>query len=171
MNKLRWGILSTAGIARKNWRAIRDSGNCIITAVASRDLNRSAKFIEEGQRDHPFETSPAALGGYEKLIASPNVDAVYIPLPTGLRKEWVLRAAAAGKHVLCEKPCGLSLADVQDMTDACKKNRVQFMDGVMFMHNPRLARLREILDDGKSIGSIKRIMSVFSFATAETFFD
>jgi predicted dehydrogenase len=72
------------------------------------------------------------------------VDAVYIPLPTGLRKEWVLRAAAAGKHVLCEKPCGLSLAEVREMTDACRENRVQFMDGVMFMHNPRMRRLREL---------------------------
>ena len=171
MTKLRWGILSTAGIARKNWRAIRDSGNCVVTAVASRDAARSLKFIEECQRENPAETSPLVFGSYAALIASPNVDAVYIPLPTGLRKEWVLKAAAAGKHVLCEKPCGLSLADVQAMTDACKKNGVQFMDGVMFMHNPRLARLREMLDDGKSIGTIKRIMSVFSFATAENFFD
>ena len=105
------------------------------------------------------------------MIASSDVDAVYIPLPTGLRKEWVLRAAAAGKHVLCEKPCGLSLADVREMTDACQKNRVQFMDGVMFMHNPRLRRLREVLDDGKTIGPIRRIMSVFTFAGGETFFD
>ena len=171
MNKLRWGILSTAGIAKKNWRAIRDSGNSVVTAVASRDAVRSRVFIEQCQREHPPEISPAALGSYEALIASPQVDAVYIPLPTGLRKDWVLRAAAAGKHVLCEKPCGLSLADVQEMTDACKKNGVQFMDGVMFMHNPRLQRLREILDDGRSLGPIKRIMSVFSFATAENFFD
>src|ERR1019366_53218 len=135
MTKLRWGILSTAGIARKNWRAILDSGNSVVTAVASRDIARSQKFIEECQRDNSFENLPAALGSYESLIASSNVDAVYIPLPTGLRKEWVLRAAAAGKHVLCEKPCGLSLADVREMTDACKKNQVQFMDGVMFMHN------------------------------------
>jgi predicted dehydrogenase len=170
MNKLRWGILSTAGIARKNWRAIRDSGNGTVTAVASRDVARGWKFIEECQQQNPFETPPGALGNYEDLIASKNVDAVYIPLPTGLRKEWVLRAAAAGKHVLCEKPCGLSLADVQEMTAACKKYSVQFMDGVMFMHNPRLPRLREILDDGKSVGRIKRIMSVFSFATAEDFF-
>ena len=170
MNKLRWGILGTAGIARKNWRAIRDSGNSVVTAVASRDAARSLKFIAECQRENPAETSPLVLGNYEELILSSNVDAVYIPLPTGLRKEWVLRAAAAGKHVLCEKPCGLSLADVQEMTDACKKNRVQFMDGVMFMHNPRLQRIREILDDGKSIGQLKRIMSVFTFATAEEFF-
>jgi predicted dehydrogenase len=171
MNKLRWGILSTAGIAKKNWRAIRDSGNSVVTAVASRDLARSRQFIDHCQVQAPAETAPAALGSYEELIASSTVEAVYVPLPTGLRKEWVLRAAAAGKHVLCEKPCGLSLADVREMTDACQKSRVQFMDGVMFMHNPRMRRLRELLDDGKTIGPIKRIMSLFSFAAAETFFD
>lgn len=171
MKKLRWGILSTAGIARKNWRAIRDSGNSVVMAVASRDAARSRQFIDDCQRAAAAESSPAALGSYEELIASKEVDAIYIPLPTGLRKEWVLRAAAAGKHVLCEKPCGLSLADVRDMTEACQKSRVQFMDGVMFMHNPRLRRLRQILDDDKTIGPIKRIMSVFSFAAAETFFE
>jgi predicted dehydrogenase len=169
MNKLRWGILSTAGIARKNWRAILDSGNSVVTAVASRDVERCLKFIAECQSEYPFRESPVGLY-YDDLIAAKDVDAIYIPLPTGLRKEWVLRAAAAGKHVLCEKPCGLSLADVQEMTDACKKNRVQFMDGVMFMHNPRLQRIREVLDDGKSVGQIKRIMSVFTFATTEDFF-
>jgi predicted dehydrogenase len=171
MNKLRWGILSTAGIARKNWRAIRDSGNSVVTAVASRDAARSRIFIEDCQRQAPADAAPAALEGYEALIASQDVDAVYIPLPTGLRREWVLRAAAAGKHVLCEKPCALSLADLREMTAACQKNRVQFMDGVMFMHNPRLRRLREILDDGKTIGPIRRIMSAFTFGTDETFFD
>jgi predicted dehydrogenase len=171
MNKLRWGILSTAGIARKNWRAIRDSGNSIVTAVASREAARSRKFIDDCQLEAPAETAPAALGSYEALIASSEVDAVYIPLPTGLRKEWVLRAAVAGKHVLCEKPCGLNLADVREMTDACQKNGVQFMDGVMFMHNPRQRRVREILDDSKAIGPIRRMMSVFTFGTDEKFFE
>ncbi len=171
MNKLRWGILGTARIARKNWRGIRDSGNSVVTAVASRDAARSHQFIDDCQRQSPADTTPAALGSYEALIASSEVDAVYIPLPTGLRKEWVLRAAAAGKHVLCEKPCGLSLADVRDMTEACQNNRVQFLDGVMFMHNPRLRRLRELLDDGQTIGPIRRIMSVFSFRADKTFLD
>jgi len=171
MNKLRWGILSTANIARENWRAIRDSGNSVVMAVASRDAARSRKFIDDCQREVRTETTPAALGSYEAVIASKEVDAVYIPLPTGLRKEWVLRAAAAGKHVLCEKPCGLSLADVREMTEACQKNGVQFMDGVMFMHNPRQRRLREMLDDRKTIGPIRRIMSVFSFGNDEAFFD
>jgi predicted dehydrogenase len=170
MNKLRWGILSTANIATKNWQAMYHSGDAIVTAVASRDLERSRQFIKKCQTAARFETEPVALGSYEALLASTDVDAVYIPLPTGLRKEWVLRAAVAGKHVLCEKPCGLSAADVQEMIDACQKNRVQFMDGVMFMHNPRLQRLRDLLDDGVSVGRIKRIMSVFAFNTAEDFF-
>jgi predicted dehydrogenase len=169
--QLRWGILSTGNIARLNWRAIRYSGNSVIAAVASRDAARCAKFIADGQRQAPFETAPAAFAGYEALIASKEVDAVYIPVPTGLRKEWVLRAAAAGKHVLCEKPCGLSLADVREMTAACKQYRVQFMDGVMFMHNPRQLRLRQILDDANAFGPIRRIMSVFSYGNDQAFFD
>lgn len=171
MNKFRIGILSTAGIARKNWRAIRDSGNAVVTAVASRDPARSRQFIDLCQSEAPADTAPAALGSYEALINAKDVDAVYIPLPTGLRKEWVLRAAAAGKHVICEKPCGLKLADVIEMTDACEKHGVQFMDGVMFMHNPRLGRLREVLDDPKAVSPIKRMMSVFTFAGDETFFE
>jgi predicted dehydrogenase len=163
MSKLRIGFLSTADIGRQNWKAIFNSGNAIITAVASRDAGRSREFIRKGQSEFPFAAEPAALGSYEELLASPNVDAVYIPLPTGLRKEWVLRAAAAGKHVICEKPCGVSFAGVQEMTDTCRKNRVQFMDGVMFMHNPRLSRIREVLDDGKSVGPVRRIASAFSF--------
>jgi len=163
MSKLRIGFMSTANIGRQNWKAVFNSSNCVVSAVASRDVKRSRQYIREGQREFPFAGEPAAFGSYEELIASKSVDAVYVPLPTGLRKEWVLRAAVAGKHVICEKPCGVSLADVQDMADACRKNRVQFMDGVMFMHGPRLPRVREVLDDKKSVGSIRRISSAFSF--------
>ncbi len=163
MSTLRIGFLSTANIAGKNWKAVLSSGNCVVTAVASRDLERSRRFIAENQQGSPFATPPVPLASYEALLAAKDVDAVYIPLPTGLRKEWVLRAAAAGKHVVCEKPCAVSAADLQEMISACKKNRVQFMDGVMFMHNPRLARIREILDDGKSIGPVRHLASTFSF--------
>lgn len=168
MKKVRFGFLSTANIGRKNWKAVRDSGNAVLVAVASRDLARSRKFIREMQAEAPFETAPEALGSYEALLASPDVDAVYLPLPTGLRKEWVLRAAAAGKHIICEKPCGINAADVREMIDACRRNRVQFMDGVMLMHNPRTDRVRHILDDGRSIGPIKRITSNFSFHLPES---
>lgn len=169
--QLRFGILGTADIARKNWESIFHSGNSVVTAVASRDMARSRRFIKELQAKVPFAMAPVALGSYGELLASPDVDAVYVPLPTGLRKEWVLRAAAAGKHVICEKPCGVSLADVQEMTDACAKNRVQFMDGVMFMHHPRMDRIREALDDGESLGRVKRITSSFSFRMAENVYD
>jgi predicted dehydrogenase len=168
MKPLRFGFLSTANIGRKNWESIFNSGNAIVTAVASRDAARSRRFIKELQAKAPFTTVPTALGSYEELLARPDVDAVYIPLPTGLRKEWVLRAADAGKHVICEKPCGVNATDVKQMAAACAKNRVQFMDGVMFMHHPRLECIREALDDGKSIGQVKRITSNFSFHLAET---
>src|SRR6266404_5229504 len=119
MKRLRFGILGTANIARKYWESIFHSGNSIVTAVASRDIGRSRRLIRELQRAAPFDPAPVALGSYEELLALPDVDAVYIPLPTGLRKDWVLRAAAAGKHVICEKPCGVSLVDVREMTQAC----------------------------------------------------
>ena len=169
MKKLRIGFLSTANIGRKNWKAISASGNCIVTAVASRDLARSRKFIQECQAEAPFETTPAALGSYEELFALKNVDAVYIPLPTALRKEFVIRAAQNGKHVICEKPCAASVAELEEMISSCKKNRVQFMDGVMFMHNCRLGEIRKTLDDEKSVGQIKRITSQFSFRGSEDF--
>lgn len=171
MKKLRFGFLSTANIGRKNWKSIRDSGNATVTAIASRDVAKAQRFINEMQQEARFETAPEAFGSYEELIASPNVDAVYIPLPTGMRKEWVLRAAAAGKHVICEKPCGVNATQVQEMIAACEKNRVQFMDGVMFMHSARMPELRRILDDGKSIGTIKRITTNFSFRMDENVYD
>ncbi|HAV62495.1 MAG TPA: oxidoreductase, partial [Verrucomicrobiales bacterium] len=168
---LRWGILGAATIARKNWQAIRLSGNGTITAVASRDARRAQAFIDACQAHVPFPAVPAAVGGYEKLLARPDVDAVYIPLPTGLRREWVIKAAEAGKHVVCEKPCAPSLADLQAMTDACARNRVQFMDGVMFMHNGRMPKIREELDGG-SVGTLRRLTAQFSFnAPAEFFAD
>jgi predicted dehydrogenase len=166
---VRWGILGTANIAHKNWKAIRLTGNGVVTTVASRDLERSRRFISECQSECPFETPPAAMGNYEDLLASPEVDAVYIPLPTALRREWVLRAAAAGKHVVCEKPCGIDQAEVRAMIDACRKHRVQFMDGVMFMHSRRLEELRSVLDDGSSVGTLKRLTAQFSFGAHEAF--
>ena len=108
----RWGILGTAGIARKNWQAIRDAGNATLVAVASREAAKSAAFVSECQAAVPQPAVPEALGSYEALIEHPGVDAIYFPLPTGIRKEWVLRAIAARKHVLVEKPVGCSTDDV-----------------------------------------------------------
>ena len=164
----RWGILGTANIARKNWKAIRLSGNAVLTAVASRDAARANQFITECQAETPFVESPVGCS-YDDLLRRSDVDAVYVPLPTGIRREWVEKAAAAGKHVLCEKPCGPTAADLKAMIEACKKNNVQFMDGVMFMHSARLPLLRQVLDDGTSVGEIRRIASQFTFAAKAEF--
>src|SRR6476659_9732877 len=101
----RWGILGAANIARKNWKAIRLAENATLTAVASREPSRAKAWLDANQAECPFPTSPAACS-YEDLLKRPDVDAVYIPLPTGIRREWVVKAANAGKHILCEKPCG-----------------------------------------------------------------
>src|SRR4051812_10343367 len=166
----RWGILSTAQIARKNWKAIVNSGNSTVTAVASRDVKRAEQFIDACQSQAPMEARPRAFGSYAELLTSPNVDAVYIPLPTGVRKEWVIRAAEAGKHILCEKPCATSVTDLREMLEACRRHRVQFADGVMFMHSTRLQRIREVLSDGEGVGAVRRITSAFSFCAPDEFY-
>lgn len=162
MKKMRFGILSTAKIAQKIWKAILQSGNAVVTEVASRDIERSRQFINECQKEMPFEDVPHALGSYEELLASETTDAVYIPLPTGIRKEWIIKAARAGKHIICEKPCAVSFNDLKEMIDACHQNNVQFMDGVMFMHNARLELIQDKLQD-QNMGAVKRITSHLSF--------
>ena len=165
----RWGILSTAGIARKNWQAIRNAGNATVAAVASRSVEKAQAFIDECQTQVAFPQKPEALGSYEELLGRDDIDAVYIPLPTGLRKEWVINAAQAGKHVMCEKPCADTVADLEEMVGACRENNVQFMDGIMFMHGDRLSAMRAVLDDGETIGEIKRIGLQFSFCAPDEF--
>ncbi|MEZ6065812.1 MAG: Gfo/Idh/MocA family oxidoreductase [Planctomycetaceae bacterium] len=165
----RWGILSTATIARKNWQAIRRSGAGVVAAVASRDVSRAERFIDECQAEQPFASRPVALGSYEELLANPAIDAVYIPLPTGVRKEWVIKAAQAGKHVMCEKPCAITADDLQEMIAACEAHGVQFMDGVMYMHSARMPRMREVLDEGSTVGEIRRITTQFSFRAPDEF--
>ncbi len=168
-SECRWGILGAANIARKNWKAMRLAGNSRLVAVASRDVARAKTFIEECQADVSFPIVPEAYGSYEELLQRKDIQAVYIPLPTGVRREWVIKAAEAGKHILCEKPCGCTAADVRAMLDACKAHKVQFMDGVMFMHSARLPQLRKVLDDAESFGTLQRIVSQFSFSAPDEF--
>ena len=163
----RWGILSTAAIAKKNWHSIVNSGNGRITAVASRSVEKAQQFIADCSASVPVPHKVAALGSYEELLERDDVDAIYIPLPTGLRTEWVIKAAQAGKHVMVEKPCGVTSADVRRMIDACQQAKVQFMDGVMFMHSARMKQIRQVLDDNISVGTIHRIASQFSFCAAD----
>jgi predicted dehydrogenase len=164
----RWGILSTAGIAKKNWHSIASSGNALVTAVASRSVEKAQRFIDECQSSVPVPHAVSAVGSYDELLQRSDVDAVYVPLPTGLRTEWVVKAAQAGKHVMVEKPCGVSSADVQKMIDACEASKVQFMDGVMFMHSRRMDAMRNVLDDGTSVGTIRRIATQFSFCADDS---
>lgn len=168
-NGCRWGILGTATIARKNWRAIVMSGSGRVTAVASRDLAAAERFIASSQSRTPQPTAPAAVGDYASLLRRDDVDAVYIPLPTAMRREWVIRAAEAGKHVLCEKPIAVSAAAAREMIDACAQHRVQFMDGVMFMHSGRLEGLRRSIEDPQRVGQLRRITSQFTFNGDEDF--
>jgi predicted dehydrogenase len=164
----RWGFLSTASIGRKNWQAVRDAGNGVVSAVASRNITAAQSFISECQAQCPFEQVPLAFGSYEELIDCPEVDAVYLPLPTGLRKEWVLRAARAGKHVLIEKPAADSAMDVEEMMAACQQAGVQLMDGVMYVHTQRMMKMRQVIDDG-AIGEVRRVSAQFSFHGGEEF--
>ena len=169
--QVRWGILGTAGIARKNWASIKNSSNAQLVAVASRSEARAQQYIDECQSQIAHEIKPRAIGSYEEMIAADDIDAIYIPLPTGLRAEWCIKAANAGKHVLGEKPCGVDVAELESILAACKANNVQYMDGVMFMHSARQAKLRETLDDGSSIGDIKRIQTGFSFLAPTEFIE
>ena len=167
MSQVRWGIISTATIGHRNWQAIKLSGNGRVAGVASRSSDSAQAYVQQCQDWCAFEEPPLAFGSYQELIESDQIDAVYVPLPTGLRKEWVIAAAKAGKHVMCEKPCSASLADLTEMTEACRANNVQFMDGVMFMHTERLNRMRAVLEDGSSVGDMRRIHCQFSFCADE----
>src|SRR5437867_2763804 len=111
--RLRWGILGTSRIADLQARTIRSSGNCELRAVASRDLGIAQAWARE-------RAVPLAFGSYEEMLRSDEIDAVYIPLPNSLHKEWSVRAAQNGKHVLCEKPLATSPADVQEMMEAAE---------------------------------------------------
>lgn len=163
----RWGILSTAGIAMKNWHSIAASGNGRVVAVGSRSASKAQEFIDACQQSVPVSHDVEAVGSYDELIARDDIDALYIPLPTGVRTDWVIKAANAGKHVMVEKPCGITAVEVESIVDACQRNNVQFMDGVMFMHSDRMPAIRQVLDDGESVGKIRRIASQFSFCADE----
>src|SRR5687768_17225254 len=109
MRELRWGILSTADIARKKViPGMRRARRCAVTAIASRDSTSARRVADE-------LCIPRAHGSYEALLADPDVEAVYIPLPNHLHAEWTIAAVGAGKHVLCEKPLALTTGDARDM--------------------------------------------------------
>lgn len=169
----RWAILGAAGIARKNWQGMLRAGNAALVAVASRDAERARAFVAACQAGVPHPVAPAVAASYEEVLARDDVDAVYLPLRTGVRAEWAVRAAHLGKHVLIEKPCGTSVAELERIIAACDGAGVQFMDGTMFLHSRRLEAVRGLLDpradDG--VGEIHRIVSQFSFRGDSSFLD
>jgi predicted dehydrogenase len=156
MKKLRFGILGTADIARRKVIAgMRRSKRCEVVAIASRDAVRAQKAATE-------LAIPRAHGSYQALLADPDVDAVYIPLPNNLHRHWTIAAARAGKHVLCEKPLAMTSADAQLMVDACADFGVQLMEAFMYRHHPSWLAVREQLASGR-LGQLTAVQSWFSY--------
>ena len=156
MGTVRWGILSTADIGMtKVTPAIQRAENSEVVAIASRDRDRAvAAAAQLG--------IPAAYGSYEELLASDDVDAVYIPLPNDLHAEWTLKAAAAGKHVLCEKPLALSPSQAAEMARACEDAGVKLAEAFMYRHHPTWVEAVRLVRDG-TIGELQGVQSWFSY--------
>ena len=134
----RWGILGTAGIARKNWDSIRNAGNATLAAVASRSKARAQQFIDECQACAPHSPAPRACS-YEELLPAADIDAVYIPLPTGDSQGMGDQRGRSGQaRPVREALRSDAWLELEEMLAACRQNHVQFMDGVMFMHSGRL---------------------------------
>ncbi len=156
MNVLRWGILSTASIAtEKVIPGFRQSARSEIVAIASRAPEQARSVAEE-------LGIPRAHGTYEALLADPDVDAVYIPLPNHLHAEWVIAAARAGKHVLCEKPLALTAAEAERMVEVCETEGVRLMEAFMYRLHPSWVAVRELVASGR-IGRLMAVQSWFSY--------
>jgi predicted dehydrogenase len=161
MKKVRWGVLSTAKIGTKAVIPAMQLGeHCQVTAIASRSL-------EKAQAAASQLSIPKAYGSYEELLADAEVDAVYIPLPNHLHVPWSIKALEAGKHVLCEKPIGLSAAEAQELLDAARKHpRLKVMEAFMYRHHPQWRRVRQLMAEG-DIGELRMIQSFFSYYNAD----
>jgi xylose dehydrogenase (NAD/NADP) len=154
--RIRWGVISTANIGRAAVNpAIQASSNGELVAVASRTGARATAFAAE----HGFSR---AYGSYEALLDDETIDAVYIPLPNGLHREWTIRAAEAGKHVLCEKPLALDAAECEEMQAAADGAGVKLMEAFMYRFHPRTERVVEMLRSG-AIGEPRVVRSAFTF--------
>ena len=157
--KIRWGVLGWAKIARECIiPAIQRSSNSEFHAVGSRD---AAKLAECRKM---FLGAKTYLS-YDEVLGDPEVDAVYIPLPNSMHREWTLKAAEQGKHVLCEKPIALNSAECREMIDACASNGVTLMEAFMYRYTFRTRKTLEILRSG-ALGDIKFISSTFRYLLA-----
>ena len=156
MRRLRWGVLSTARIGRtKVIPGIQRGEHSEVVAIASRDAAVARSVAGE-------LGIPTAHGSYEALLADPDVEAVYLPLPNHLHKPWTIAAARAGKHVLCEKPLALTARDAEEMIEACDRAGVRLMEAFMYRHHPSWAAARELVATGR-IGRLQAIQSWFSY--------
>jgi predicted dehydrogenase len=156
MRRLRFGVLSTANIGMtKAIPGIIGAPNCEVVAIASRD-EAAARAAAEGLG------IGTAHGSYEALLADPDVEAVYIPLPNHLHAEWTIAAARAGKHVLCEKPLALTAADAERMAEACEREGVRLMEAFMYRQHPSWVAVRDLVADGR-IGRLVAVQSWFSY--------
>jgi len=154
-SKVRWGILSTASIAREQViPALKRAENAEVVAIAS--LSGHAKKAA-GQFEIEY-----AYNSYEELLNHPEIDAVYIPLPNHLHKEWAIKAAQSKKHILCEKPAALTAADIMEIKQVCEENNVYFMEAFMYHFHPQHQRVRDLISTG-AIGEVKQFRGSFSF--------
>jgi predicted dehydrogenase len=154
--KLRWGVLSTAAIGlKKVIPAMQLGHNTSIVAIASRDLAKA----QEAATALKIST---AYGSYEELLADPDIDAIYNPLPNHLHVPWTIKAAEAGKHVLCEKPLSLTAGEAETLLAARDRTGVKIGEAFMIRCHPQWLRLRELLDEG-SIGKLRSIAGFFSY--------
>ncbi|MGM7723309.1 Gfo/Idh/MocA family oxidoreductase [uncultured Metabacillus sp.] len=160
MKKIRWGIMGSASIAKRAViPGIQQSETGEVSAIASRGLEKAQQTAEELK-------IPTAYGSYEELLADPNIDGVYIPLPNHLHKEWTIRAAEAGKHVLCEKPLAINASEADEMVAACEKAGVVFAEAFMYRYHPRYMMIQEVIQSGE-IGELRGIHGTFTFNNAK----
>lgn len=156
---LRWGILAIGSIARKFTGALQGAPSGTLEAVASREIDKALEF----KKKFPC---PKAYGSYGELLADPEVDAVYIATPHPLHAKWCIRAAEAGKDILCEKPLTLNAPDAMMVIDAADQNKVFLMEAFMYRCHPQTARILEIIRSGR-LGEIRRIEADFSFSSGD----
>jgi len=156
LRKVKWGVLGAANIAlRKVIPGMQSGEMCEIAAIASRNLQKAASAAESLR-------IPQAYGSYEELLADRRVEAVYNPLPNHLHVPWSIKAAQAGKHVLCENPVALSVAEARTLLTAGDKNGVLIGEAFMVRTHPQWVRTRGLITSGR-IGALKAISGVFSY--------
>ena len=154
MSKIKWGVLGTANIAKGcTIPGMKLVENCELYAIAGRSLEKAESFKET------FGFAKA-YAGYDELIADPDVQAVYIPLPNDLHLKWVKEALKAGKHVLCEKPLALNAAEAKDMFQTAEENGVYLMEAYAYLHSPYVVDLKKVISDG-IIGDVDYIDTAF----------